>query len=201
MDDRKVHATFHPGTAPVYAIQPGGTGERPWVSPGAPPWDSQVHQDLAVQHGWPTPGEPDQKGRWTIALVAAVITISLLLSAFLVQRSGLVPAGIPVLGRDSGLAACEMIANGGTLNNESSGETMTKAEYQQLRDIFDGSRFPAIRDHGTRLMDYAWQMQSLTASDQNALAALPLVQPMTEAYTGLAAACADHGHVLPGLGG
>lgn len=192
MNDRKVHATFHPGTAPVYAIQPGGTGERPYVSPGAPPWDSQAHQD-------PPPGEPDPKGRWTIALVAAVITISLLLSSFLVQRSGLVPAGIPVLGKDSGLAACEMIANGGTLDN-SSGETMTKAEYQQVRDVFDGSRFPAIRDNGTRLMDYAWQMQSLTASDQNALAALPLVQPMTEAYTGLAAACADHGHVLPGLG-
>jgi hypothetical protein len=26
-------------------------------SPGEPPWANQVHQDLAVQHGWPTPGE------------------------------------------------------------------------------------------------------------------------------------------------
>lgn len=45
----------HPPVPVVPGHQQHGTGERPWVSPGRPPWDSQVHQDLAVQHGWPTP--------------------------------------------------------------------------------------------------------------------------------------------------
>lgn len=190
MSNDKVNATFHPGTAPVYAIpghQPGGTGERPWVSPGPPPWAGEQ--------------EPQNRHGWLIAVVMAVCVLSLMLAAFLVQRTGLAPAGVPLIGRDSGLAACESIAAGGGVGPESKSETMTKAEYQQLRDVFAGSRYQPIRDHGTKLMDLAWQMQSLTASDQNALAALPLVQPMTEAYTGLATACADHGYVLPGLGG
>lgn len=32
-----------------------GSNERPWLPPGVPPWDSQVHQDLSVQGGWSPP--------------------------------------------------------------------------------------------------------------------------------------------------
>ncbi len=43
MTDDKTEATFHPGSAPVV---PGhddiDTGERPWVSPGTPPWAGQM---------------------------------------------------------------------------------------------------------------------------------------------------------------
>ena len=72
MSDDKMDATFHPGgegtplpqrdpLAGMASFDPGpvehrpASAERPWVSPGPPPWDSKVHLDLAVQHGWPTP--------------------------------------------------------------------------------------------------------------------------------------------------
>lgn len=89
MTDDKRDATFHPGTepTPLPLREPWATfaqhgappdqplqhedpdGGRPWVSPGRPPWDSRVHQDLAVQHGWPV---PDRRPNSTVAVWALV---------------------------------------------------------------------------------------------------------------------------------
>lgn len=68
MDDRKAEATYHPHPlprrTPMEAL--AAHGEMPpdpavdrefYASPGPAPWASQVEKDLAVQHGWPTPGE------------------------------------------------------------------------------------------------------------------------------------------------
>lgn len=70
MSDNKAEATYHgeelPRRTPLESLGDWGQSQtspappvvpgRPMVSPGPAPWDSQVHQDLAVQHGWATPG-------------------------------------------------------------------------------------------------------------------------------------------------
>lgn len=95
----KTEREFEPGQAPVYSGDPlpirqpwetfsrwgappepsvrPGAYERPWDSPGPPPWASQVERDLAVQHGW-----TGRRGlpTWAVVAVAvggALIVISL----------------------------------------------------------------------------------------------------------------------------
>lgn len=51
-----------------------------YASPGPPPWDSQVHQDLAVQHGWPSPAEK-RRGLPPWAVVSIVLGVVALLVA------------------------------------------------------------------------------------------------------------------------
>lgn len=105
----KRDATFHPGQAPVsWPDHLAAWGEPPppdpdpavdrdaWVSPGRPPWDSQAHQDLAVQHGWPTPGEK-RRGlpawAWvSIVLGGLFILCSGAVALGMVDESGPVPA-------------------------------------------------------------------------------------------------------------
>ena len=107
MTDHKRDATFHPGQAPVswpdhlaahgaLPEVPPPDDEIPWVSPGRPPWDSQVEQDLAVQHGWPTPGEK-RRGLPPWAWVSMVLGVVLLVcgssvALSLLDESGPVPA-------------------------------------------------------------------------------------------------------------
>lgn len=99
MSNDKLKATrYEPGTASVSwpdalaahgaePVQPPPDDEIPWVSPGRPPWDSQVHQDLAVQHGWPTPGEK-RKG------MPAWAWVSIVLGGLFILCSGAVVLGL-----------------------------------------------------------------------------------------------------------
>lgn len=100
MSDNKRDATFHPGQAPVsWPDHLAAWGEPPppdpdpavdrdaWVSPGEPPWASQVHQDLAVQHGWPTPGEK-RRG------LPAWAWVSIVLGGLFILCSGAVALGL-----------------------------------------------------------------------------------------------------------
>lgn len=102
----KRDATFHPGQAPVSwpeALAAHGSlpevpppdDEIPWASPGRPPWASQVHQDLAVQHGWPTPGEK-RRGlpAWAwVSMILGVVALCVTggVVTALVDESGPVP--------------------------------------------------------------------------------------------------------------
>lgn len=96
MSNDKGEATWHPGTGPAGEPLPNREpwasfaqhgappdepvqhadpdGGRPWVSPGRPPWDSRVHQDLAVQHGW-TPRVVDGRPNSGVAVWALVTGI------------------------------------------------------------------------------------------------------------------------------
>jgi Spy/CpxP family protein refolding chaperone len=173
------------------AVPPPVGGEREHLSPGEPPW------------------EPKKPSRMTPVLI--VLGLMLMLASVLgivAQRTNALPQWVPLIGKDTGVAACAAIANQGNLRGVASeagagpGVAMTESEYRQIRDIFADSRYPAIRDNGTKMADYAWQLQAIGA-DKNAeaaMAALPLIQPMTQAYTGLAGGCADHGHTIPALG-
>jgi hypothetical protein len=111
----KKDAVFHPGVAPVYGHTPldwmarYGAAPPPvpddpdpavdrehWASPGEPPWANQVHQDLAVQHGWPTPGSK-RRGlpawAWvSIVLGGLFIVCSGAVALGLTSESGPVPA-------------------------------------------------------------------------------------------------------------
>lgn len=100
MSDDKMDATFHPGRAPVsWPEQVAAWGEPPppdpdpavdrthYRSPGPPPWDSRVHQDLAVQHGWPTPGEK-RRG------LPAWAWVSIVLGGIFLLCSGAVALGL-----------------------------------------------------------------------------------------------------------
>lgn len=66
-------------------------------SPGRPPWDSQVHQDLAVQHGWPTPGDRSARARRVsmVAWVAVAVTVVLAVCGGLSLIFGPVDSNVP----------------------------------------------------------------------------------------------------------
>lgn len=140
---------------------------------------------------------------FTRSVAITVLGAFLLIACgFLIQRANLLPAAVPVIGKDTGVAACQVIADGKSTQGKlaTRGSKMTEIEYRQARSVFEDSRYPKIRDNGTSLLDYAWQLQVMTASGGDPVAAVPLVQPLAQAYTGLAGGCADHGYTIPVLG-
>lgn len=163
---------------------------RPHLSPGRPPW------------------EPEEiKGRRPIHLIAIVAGLVLIVASVfgvVAQRSNVLPQWVPLIGKDSGIAACEAMAGGDKLTtlNEGDGRvrdsTMSEREYREIRGVFTGSRYPEIRTNGQQLIDYAWQLQSL--GPDAGLAALPLVGPIQQAYAGLSGGCSEQGHDIPAFG-
>lgn len=101
---------------------------------------------------------------------------------------------------DPGVAACKAMAAGKKMDGspKTSGgngsDKMTKAEYQDAREIFADSRHEKLREHGTAIVDLAWQIQGL--GDGNELAALAFVGPMGTHLSGLQSACADQGVIV-----
>jgi Spy/CpxP family protein refolding chaperone len=175
-------------------VPPPVGGEREQLSPGQPPWE---------------PEKPSTLTRlMPFFIVLGMLLLLLALFGVIAQRTNTLPQWVPLIGKDTGVAACEAIANQGNLRGVADqdgagpGTRMTESEYRQIRDIFADSRYPSIRDNGTRMADYAWQLQAIGADKdaEAALAALPLLQPMTQAYAGLAGGCADHGYTIPALG-
>jgi hypothetical protein len=149
-------------------------GDRPWESPGPPPWVGPVAHRRNDQ-------APSRLVLYIGAsmVVAAVVILVGLFAVFSEQ--------------DSGVAACRAIAEGKAADGSkaTAGAKMTKIDYQEVRKIFADSGVPEIRDNGTRFIDLSWQSpdtELLISSD------------MTRAYTGLAGACAAHGYVIPALG-
>jgi len=180
----------------------------PYVSGGIiyPPRTPAWH-DLVAQHGFSSgpegqelPWQQEATRRGTTLVLIGVLTGMVLFvlaaAGYLVQRNNWLPASIPLIGKDSGVAACETIANGGGVAG-SGDPTWSQADYRAARQVFADSRYPAIRDNGVQLMDLAWQMQGLKADDMGLLL---YVTPMTNAYAGLAGGCAEVGYIIPALG-
>lgn len=97
---------------------------------------------------------------------------------------------------DPGVAACKSLAAGDKTfdGKQADDKQMTEAEYRKLRAVFEQSRHDDIRDHGTKLMDVAWQVSKL--GPEPGMEALAYVGPLTEHMTGLQSACADQGVIV-----
>jgi len=162
---------------------------RPHLSPGKPPWEP----------------EPEKSRGWTLALIVmGLLFVVAGVFGFIVQRNDVAPHWMPLVGKDTGVAACEALAGGDKLTTLNAGdgrvrgERMTEQEYREIRGIFSASRHVAIRDNGQTLIDNAWQLQEI--GPDSGLAALPLLGPITTAYTGLSGGCAEQGITIPPLG-
>ncbi|WP_173158345.1 hypothetical protein [Phytohabitans suffuscus] len=142
------------------------------------------------------PPAPRKNSNIGLTIGVAVAVVAVAFGALLMIRAtGVVPAGVPLAGKDTGVAACEAIAEDNKLAGNNPDETLTAEEYRRVRKMFADSRHAAIRDNGVKIVDIAWQMRDM--KDEDALAALPLVGSMMEAYAGLAGGCAEHGITIP----
>jgi hypothetical protein len=213
----KTEATFHGEPAYVGTPDPADplTGEvdpamvEAWQTGQLPVW-----ADLAAQHGWSRTAQHEAPNfgaagmhswdnhrtppRWvglTLLLVGLTVVSAVLLGV-LAQRNNWLPASVPLIGEDTGVAACEAIASGKPPVEASGKDTMTAAEYRQARGVFADSRYPAIRDNGVKIIDLAWQAQNASGED---LAAMMFGLNMAEAYSGLAGGCAAVGYTIPSI--
>jgi hypothetical protein len=220
----KTEATFHPGAAPVYPVSPPvvagppGQGEpdplviEHWSAGEYPTSQLPIWAGMAADHGapretgpdfgvagmhtWePEPGERSWNRAGTVLGVILVLAIFLGALGFAIQRMNWLPAGVPLIGKDSGVAACQAIAKGQPPVHTSG--IMTEADYQRMRAVFADSRYEDIRTNGTKLMDLAWQAQGM---GQNNLGILALVGGIADAYSGLAGGCRTVGYTIPSLG-
>jgi hypothetical protein len=203
MTDYKSGATYHGSELPqrtpldTFAqhgappVVPGGA-DRPYVSPGTPPWGS-LAQDMghtySGRRNWWRSMNPVVK----LLLIGALIIVLITLAAIALQRSNVVPAGVPLIGKDSGVAACEAIQHGSA---PVGGKTsVSPGDFVKLSEVFADSRYPAIRDNGVKLMDLAAQIAAM--GDNPGIGALAYVGAFTDAYAGLAGGCASVGHPIP----
>lgn len=151
--------------------------------------------------GYLPPSAVQTGGSWKLTLTLAIAACVVALSAlgFVVQRNNLLPVGVPILGKDSGIAACEAMASKASkpVVNESKAPG-TAEQFAQLRGVFADSRYPEIRENGTKFVDVVRQVTAL--GEDSGMAGLVFIGPLTESYSGLASACADHGYTIPALG-
>lgn len=162
-------------------------GVIPWLTQEVPPWGS-LHQDIGHEQRRTHPA-------WIVLLVA-LTGVALLLAGVLTQRSNWLPASVPLIGADSGYAACKAIASGDKPTAGS--KVWSQDDYRAARRVFIDSRYPDVRTNGVRLIDIAWQLQGLEEGET--LGALAYIGAFTNAYTGLSGGCADLGFTLPKLG-
>jgi hypothetical protein len=181
---------------PFRRYQPGQYPPPPQGSTGYQPRAGGPY--VAPEFG--TTYQPKKsKRRFSNGTIAGIITIALLV---LLGIGGLVATVLwDRVGPDTGVAACEAVANpqkGGLIRSDGA-EKMSEREYREVRNLFASSRDKDIKTHGTALIDMAWQIQNIKEEDQLG-AAFAYLGPITAAYTGLSGACAKHGHVLPPMG-
>jgi hypothetical protein len=171
--------------------------------------DYNQHQ-LHVQHGWdyPPSAELDEhdglltqpsrsRKSWIVPLAVAGIISALIALAIGLRVSNVVPVGVPLIGKDPGIAACQALADGTKPTGQD--KSLTAEEYKTMRRVFSGSWYPEIKKPGLEMVDLIWQFQG--SDNKNDLGkALLLVGPMTQAYSSLAGGCAEHDIVIPALG-
>ncbi|MEU4472809.1 hypothetical protein [Micromonospora sp. NPDC023888] len=179
----------YPAQQPQSPYQPGG--------PVYPPQQYQPHpigqQDLGSdQPGHlppPPPAGTSSRKPLLFAAVAFVVLLMLLATGFTVYEG--------FIKEDSGVAACKAMAEGRDPDGTSKGtgeDELTEAEYRKTRKLFEDSRHEDIREHGTALVDLAWQISQLP--DGQEMGAIAFLGPVETATTGLQTACADQGVIL-----
>jgi hypothetical protein len=148
----------------------------------------------------PPPAPPSHKRIPTVLLVvlAALALVILTVAGVVVRSQNLLPAGVPVLGMDSGVAVCKAIHEKKKPAPATVGDELTQVEYREFRQVFADSRYPAIRDNGVKLIDNVWQIQAIPEGEE--MGALAYVGALTSAYAGLSGGCAEVGYAIPPLG-
>jgi hypothetical protein len=163
-------------------------GQGPYPQPSAQPNPQPPYADPAGPPAYllGDPGQPGPKrNRWKPLVVAGAG----LLALFVLVLGGL--AVYDVVREDSGIAGCKSLADRSTAANQ---RKLTGAEYHELRDLFAGSDYQGIREHGTELLDLVWQVSQLPDGEE--FGALPLLPTLSAHALGLQQACADQGVVI-----
>jgi hypothetical protein len=162
--------------------------QPPYV-PGTTPPSGDWKPPTQERNGRPLP----------VLLIALVVTAAAVTALGAIARhKNLLPASVPLIGKDSGVAACEAIVNEGELIETSGKDRMTPAEYREARAIFADSRYPAIRENGVKIIDIAWQLGN---SGEDGAGLLMYATSLSDAYVGLTGGCAEVGYTLPPLTG
>lgn len=143
-----------------------------------------------------TPQPPKKRIPLALIVLAVGLAFILLVAGIVVREKNLLPASVPLIGMDSGVAACKVI-NGGEKPLQSDGGKINQEQYLKLRRVFDHSRYPAIRDNGLKLVDSAWQIQGIPKGEE--MSAFVYIGTLTSAYAGLAGGCAEAGYPIPAL--
>lgn len=188
MSNDKFEATYHGGYrygGPVW--NQAGTGIS---TQGDPNWSGNYS-------GPKRPERPKfPRGRlWIILVLAAGLVLAL--ASILIERSNLVPAGVPVIGMDKGLAICKAMAGDKNPVGNGPGDELTTAEIRQVRQAFADSRYAEIREPGVKLMDMAAQIGQMSEDD---MGLLMFASSFTESYAALSGGCSQHGYEIPALG-
>ncbi|MEU9508545.1 hypothetical protein AB0D32_19985 [Micromonospora sp. NPDC048170] len=178
---------------PYQQPQPGDAYSSPQQPDGPPhqyqPGDGFGQQPPQQPVGFAT--APAGKNRRTliVAAAAAVGTLMMLTAAYAVYDG--------YIKEDSGVAACKAMRDGKTPSGgEDKGDDakITEAEYREAREVFEDSRHEKIREHGTALMDIAWQVNQLPKGEE--IGALAFMGPLGTHMSGLQTACADQGVIV-----
>jgi hypothetical protein len=133
---------------------------------------------------WP-PAQPPHKTN-TLAWVAAVLT-----TLALAGWGGFAYYIYAGRGADTGAQACKELRDG---QQPANAKGPSEQKYRALREQFANSGDQDLRKHGVQMMDLTWQVSKL---DDPSKDGLPYLSQLIEASTGLRAACANHGVVLP----
>jgi len=97
---------------------------------------------------------------------------------------------------DSGVVMCKRMASGyKPTAKDGPSSAITRGEYLGLRDTFNDSTDPAIREHGVAFADAVWSFMRRQDEDN----VMAYVGPLMTAYIGLTGACAVYGFDLPPL--
>lgn len=160
-----------------------------------PPWGSLYH-DLGHEPG-------NARRPVVLAVLAAMLLVFLVAAGFVIQRLNVLPAGVPLIGKDTGVALCEAMATGSGPVGEKTGQpnAVSNEQIRQVRAAFADSRYSAIRLNGVRMMDQMAQIAAFgngTGEDPG-FGALAFLGGFADAYAGLAGGCADVGYTLPPL--
>ncbi|WP_319462878.1 hypothetical protein [Micromonospora sp. RTP1Z1] len=175
-------------TDPHHTQQP----EQPYQQ-GAPAYPPQQYQPAGpVQPPAHTPPAPaaSPNRKQIIVAVAAAVAVLMLTAAGLAVYEGFIK-------EDSGVAACKAMRDGKKMDGSpkaSGDDKLTEKEYRAARKVFEDSRYADIREHGTGLVDIAWQVQQL--GDGQEMGALAFIGPMGTHVSGLQTACANQGVIV-----
>ena len=158
------------------------------------PWADQAP---SMEQVWNGPGHRRPRNWTTLLILGALIVAFLVAAGTIVRHQNVLPASVPVIGMDSGVAACKAISEGAQPTGANTGAQVSEDQYRKLRAIFADSRYPDIRDNGVELIDVAWQIQSIPQGEE--MSALIYIGTFTSSYAGLSGGCAARGYTIPAL--
>jgi hypothetical protein len=130
-------------------------------------------------------------GLVVLAVVGAVLTV-------VFGPPSLVKRYTPI-GKDTGVAACEALRDKTVVSGAKAGGSEADG-WARARKLFSDSRYPDLRDSGTKLVDLMAQYDGLSSNGNETGAVLFMGSQIITAYGSLSGACSAHGVNLPALG-